>query len=214
MRAQQQQKQRVVTLTVKGETVGEFVGVQFLPGYTFSWSPASIAMIAYANASGRLALMDRQGQKQQVDGTRNVILPAWSPDGSQDRLPPEVRQEQVRPVRRGCAAMKLPLAILLAGLAAQQPTFKSTTSLVEVDIIARDKDGRFVSGLTSDDFEVLEEGKPQAIQHFYLVTERATQRRSSRARTSCCPARPIGPIAASSSSSSTASTSRRRRCSS
>ena len=83
MRAQQQQKQRVVTLTVKGEVVGEFVGVQFLPGYTFSWSPASIAMIAYTNASGRLALMDRQGEKQQVDGTRNVILPAWSADGSQ-----------------------------------------------------------------------------------------------------------------------------------
>ena len=58
-------------------------------------------------------------------------------------------------------------------LAAQQPTFKSSTSLVEVDIIARDRDGRFVSGLTADDFEVLEEGKPQAIQHFYLVTEKA-----------------------------------------
>jgi hypothetical protein len=83
MRAQQQQKQRVISLTVKGEIVGEFVGLQFLPGYTFSWSPASIAMIAYANASGRLVLMDREGQKQAVDGTRNVILPAWSPDGSQ-----------------------------------------------------------------------------------------------------------------------------------
>jgi len=65
------------------------------------------------------------------------------------------------------------IAVTAAGLAAQQPTFKSTTSLVEVDIIARDKDGRFVSGLTSDDFEVLEEGKPQPIQHFYLVTEKA-----------------------------------------
>lgn len=82
MRAQQQQKQRVITLTVKGEMVGEFVGVQFLPGYTFSWSPASMAMIAYANAAGRLALMDREGQKQQIDGTRNVILPAWSADGA------------------------------------------------------------------------------------------------------------------------------------
>jgi VWFA-related protein len=57
--------------------------------------------------------------------------------------------------------------------AAQQPTFKSSAALVEVDIIARDKDGRFVSGLTADDFEVLEDGKPQPIQHFYLVTERA-----------------------------------------
>jgi len=53
----------------------------------------------------------------------------------------------------------------------QQPTFKSATALVGVDIIARDKDGRFVSGLTADDFEVLEDGKPQPIQHFYLVTE-------------------------------------------
>lgn len=63
------------------------------------------------------------------------------------------------------------LVIVLSGV--QQPTFKSATSLVEVDIIARDKDGRFVSGLTAEDFEILEEGKPQAIRHFYLVTERA-----------------------------------------
>ena len=69
--------------------------------------------------------------------------------------------------------MKILLAVICAAMAAQQPTFKSTTSLVEVDIIARDKDGRFVSGLSADDFEVLEEGKPQAIRHFYLVTERA-----------------------------------------
>lgn len=69
--------------------------------------------------------------------------------------------------------MKYILALVFAAAAWQQPTFKSATSLVEVDIIARDKDGRFVSGLTADDFEVFEEGKPQAVQHFYLVTERA-----------------------------------------
>lgn len=56
----------------------------------------------------------------------------------------------------------------------QTGTFKSSTSLVEVDIIVKDKDGRFVGGLTSDDFEVLEAGKPQPIQHFYLVTENPT----------------------------------------
>jgi VWFA-related protein len=69
--------------------------------------------------------------------------------------------------------MKPLLAVSLAAvLASPQATFKSSTSLVEVDIIARDKDGRFVSGLTADDFEVLEEGRPQPIQHFYLVTEK------------------------------------------
>jgi VWFA-related protein len=69
--------------------------------------------------------------------------------------------------------MKHVLAALVLLGELQQPTFKSATSLVEVDIIARDKDGRFVAGLTADDFEILEEGKPQTVQHFYLVTERA-----------------------------------------
>jgi VWFA-related protein len=56
----------------------------------------------------------------------------------------------------------------------QTATFRTATSLVEVDVIVKDKDGRFVSGLTADDFEVFEEGQPQAIQHFYLVTENPT----------------------------------------
>jgi hypothetical protein len=78
----QQQTQNTVSLTVKGESVGEFVGQQFLPGYTFGWSPQAIGMIAYANQSGHLAVMDQEGHRQQVDSTKDVILPAWSPDGS------------------------------------------------------------------------------------------------------------------------------------
>jgi Tol biopolymer transport system component len=39
-------------------------------------------MVAYGNAAGRLAVMDEKGNKQQVEGTKNVILPAWSPDGT------------------------------------------------------------------------------------------------------------------------------------
>jgi hypothetical protein len=81
-RAAQTQLQQVIALTLKGETVGEFVNVQFLPGYTFSWAPRSPSRIAYANTSGRLAIMDESGRKQQIDGTKNVILPAWSVDGA------------------------------------------------------------------------------------------------------------------------------------
>jgi hypothetical protein len=80
-RAQQLQKQMVITLRLKGETIGEFVGQQFLPGYTFGWSPRN-QMVAYSHSSGRLGVMTEKGDKQQVDGTKNVILPAWSPDGS------------------------------------------------------------------------------------------------------------------------------------
>jgi VWFA-related protein len=50
-----------------------------------------------------------------------------------------------------------------------QTTFRSSTNLVEVDVVVHDKQGRFVPGLTADDLEVFEDGKRQAIQQFYLV---------------------------------------------
>jgi hypothetical protein len=74
----QSQKEHVFSLTLKGETVGEFVNAQFLPGYTFGWSAPPTVLIAYANSSGHLALMDEQGIKKEVAVSRNVILPAWS----------------------------------------------------------------------------------------------------------------------------------------
>ena len=82
------------------------------------------------------------------------------------------------------ATLPVAVALALAAAAIEPPptltaqqapptTFRSATALVEVDIIVKDKDGHFVSGLTSDDFEVLEDGHPQKVQHFYLVTEHA-----------------------------------------
>jgi Tol biopolymer transport system component len=78
----QTQSQNVFSLLLKGESVGEFVGTQFLPGYTFGWSPKSLGMIVYTNSAGRLAVMDQEGRKQQLESTKNVVLPAWSLDGS------------------------------------------------------------------------------------------------------------------------------------
>jgi hypothetical protein len=71
-----------VTLTLMGETVGYFEAMQFIPGYTFGWSPKELAAIAYVNSGGHLAVMDKDRNKQQVDGTKNVLLPAWSVDGT------------------------------------------------------------------------------------------------------------------------------------
>jgi dipeptidyl aminopeptidase/acylaminoacyl peptidase len=79
--AQQTQKQRVITLRLKNEIVGQFINQQFLPGYTFGWAPRG-AMIAYGNEQGHLAIMDQTGNKQEVGGTKAVLLPAWSPDGT------------------------------------------------------------------------------------------------------------------------------------
>jgi VWFA-related protein len=53
--------------------------------------------------------------------------------------------------------------------AAPQPartTFSSTTSLVVVDVTARDKSGKLIEGLKASDFTLLEDGKPQKISVF------------------------------------------------
>jgi len=64
-------------------------------------------------------------------------------------------------------------SIALCGLAllqAQQPTFKSTTELVEVDAVVLDKSGNFVPGLKLENVTIYENGKPQKIQQFFMVT--------------------------------------------
>jgi len=49
---------------------------------------------------------------------------------------------------------------------AQQPVFKGGVDLVNVTATVTDGDGRFISGLTKDDFVVYDEGKPQEIVTF------------------------------------------------
>ncbi len=59
---------------------------------------------------------------------------------------------------------------LLAAQAPQAPTFRAGVNAVSVDVIVNDKKGDFVSNLTRDDFEITEEGKPQKVETFKLVT--------------------------------------------
>ena len=66
------------------------------------------------------------------------------------------------------------LAIVPAALLstpAQNPAdrFKASTTAVAVDVVVHDKQQRPVGGLTADDFEVLEDGKPQQITSFVAV---------------------------------------------
>ncbi|MEO8257129.1 MAG: VWA domain-containing protein [Acidobacteriota bacterium] len=57
----------------------------------------------------------------------------------------------------------------LALNAQQRPTFRAAIEAVQVDVLVTDGAGRAVSGLTADDFELLENGKPQAITTFSAV---------------------------------------------
>jgi VWFA-related protein len=50
-----------------------------------------------------------------------------------------------------------------------QPTFRVQVEYVEVDATVHDKQGNFIADLRKDDFEVLEDGKPQQITNLALV---------------------------------------------
>src|SRR5437762_3373502 len=50
----------------------------------------------------------------------------------------------------------------------QRPVFRAGAVLVTVDAYPQ-KDGKIVEGLTRDDFEILEDGKPQKVDAFDFV---------------------------------------------
>ena len=65
-------------------------------------------------------------------------------------------------------------ALRAAGLQAQQQappevTFQVEVNYVDVDAIVTDEKGNFITGLTRDDFEVFEDGKPQKVEMFSYV---------------------------------------------
>jgi VWFA-related protein len=75
-------------------------------------------------------------------------------------------------------------AMLGGALAAAQqqpstPTFRAETRLIEVDVIVTDRDGQVVRNLTKDDFQILEDGQPQAITSFSF-TDRPMPVRQAR----------------------------------
>jgi VWFA-related protein len=74
-----------------------------------------------------------------------------------------------------CVAAAIVLAV--AGAAAtpsaadqgpQGAPFRASTEVVEVDVVVQDRSGAFVTDLTLDDFELLEEGRPQRVHQLYL----------------------------------------------
>ena len=80
--ANNQQQIRVITTLLHNTAVGLFEGTVLLPGRTFGWGPKGTKAIAYADPkNGRMMVMDDRGQKVEIAGSKDAILPAWSPDG-------------------------------------------------------------------------------------------------------------------------------------
>jgi VWFA-related protein len=77
----------------------------------------------------------------------------------------------------GASALALTLA-LLARVPAQQPApgaqddeeiVRVTSNLIQIDAVVLDSEGRQVTDLTAEDFELSEDGRPQAITNFSYV---------------------------------------------
>src|SRR6187397_598674 len=66
------------------------------------------------------------------------------------------------------AALGLSAACALAVLqsAAAQQRFKASVDLVQFSVVLTDKQGTPITGLKPEDFEIVEEGKPQTITYF------------------------------------------------
>src|SRR5260370_40504363 len=73
--------------------------------------------------------------------------------------------------------MRTTIPLLLLAILAQTPppppqppvTFKVEVNYVEIDANVTDAQGRFVRALTRDDFQVVEDGKPQTLTAFSMV---------------------------------------------
>jgi WD40-like Beta Propeller Repeat len=73
----------VNTMVYKGEKIGEFVNSVIVPGLTYGWGPKGTNVLAFAEVnSGKVVIIDEQGKKLAIDGSKDAVLPAWSSDGT------------------------------------------------------------------------------------------------------------------------------------
>ena len=81
--ADNQQKVMVNAMVLRGTSIGEFVNSVIVPGLTFGWGPKGTKAIAFADPkNGRVVVLDEKGDKREVGGTKDAILPAWSEDAT------------------------------------------------------------------------------------------------------------------------------------
>jgi VWFA-related protein len=83
------------------------------------------------------------------------------------------------------ATALLVLAMPLPGAGEQdRPSFRSGTRLIEVSVVVTSRDNRPITGLTADDFQIFDDGKPQKAELFSFETG---------ATAGSAPTRPIRP---------------------
>jgi VWFA-related protein len=76
---------------------------------------------------------------------------------------------------RLAVALSAPLLAGIAAASAQEPTAGGGTEIVRLDVVVTDASGNPVPNLAREDFQVLEDGKPQRITDFLLLGRRHTR---------------------------------------
>jgi hypothetical protein len=66
------------------------------------------------------------------------------------------------------------LAVIVAAFAQQPPTFRANVEAVALDVSVLDAHRKTVSGLSAEDFTILEDGQPRPIVAFAAVGAMAT----------------------------------------
>jgi VWFA-related protein len=83
-----------------------------------------------------------------------------------------VKPQAGRPNTVACAAVLAVIAAMGATVRGQdQPPIRTGVQFVQIDARVFDAQGRFVGDLSREDFELLEDGAPQAVQQLFLVEE-------------------------------------------
>lgn len=94
---------------------------------------------------------------------------------------------------RGLRKLILPVLAIVALAQQTGVVFRATTNLVILDVFVRDRSGKEITGLTKEDFTVLEDGKPQAISVFEFQRLDAPQEAPELRPPAPAPATPARP---------------------
>ncbi|MGE5246618.1 MAG: hypothetical protein ACM3SQ_20510 [Betaproteobacteria bacterium] len=72
----------VRNLLLGDHVISTIIDAPLVPGTTFGWSPARLQAVAYVDERHRLRVFEYvTGEDLEVPGTKDVLLPAWSPQG-------------------------------------------------------------------------------------------------------------------------------------
>jgi hypothetical protein len=69
-------------------------------------------------------------------------------------------------VRNAISAMFLTAAIAAAQQASPEPTFRAGTELVQISVVAQDKQGKPVADLRRENFQIFDNGAPRDVRLF------------------------------------------------